>query len=248
MTVLGFKESEQPSRAQPFAKDEPPSGPFCFGKSKPRRRSVKAGRQRVPLPTADRGKGQDIGTGGSGIWAFQPAACCLRRDPATRFLQSSRGSRAQTCVPIAMIANDAKDPRIAAERLPTTGNPPGSTTEGAKVKNAQKPKIAISAPIAAISGTPYKCHCKALCAFNVSFLFRHDEIWLRGTTGSGFDDAERRPLRAPAQSTAGTIEALGRVSGSATYFARREAHFADFEGAAKTANEIAQLSPEHIKH
>jgi hypothetical protein len=81
-----------------------------------------------------------------------------------------------------MIANDAKAPRIAAERLPTTGNRPGSTTEGAKVKNPQKPKIAISAPTAAISGTPYKGDYKALCAFNVSFLFRHDEIWLRGTT------------------------------------------------------------------
>jgi hypothetical protein len=75
-----------------------------------------------------------------------------------------------------MIANDPNVAKIAAERLPTPGNPSGSTTDGAKVKNPQKPKIAISAPTAAISGTPSKSCYKALYAFNVSFLFRHREI------------------------------------------------------------------------
>jgi hypothetical protein len=55
------------------------------------------------------------------------------------------------------------------------------------VKNAQKPKIAISAPTAAISKTPYKCYPKPLCALNVSLLFRHHEIWLHGA----FDVVDR---------------------------------------------------------
>src|SRR4051812_37539205 len=63
----------------PLLKDEPASGLDCSGISKPRRISVKAGRQQVRLCTADTAKGQGRRELGAGTGRGGRARTCDNR-------------------------------------------------------------------------------------------------------------------------------------------------------------------------